>query len=356
MEIGLQPDLLVCRTERPLSEELRRKVALFCNVDIRDVIESRDLDTIYEVPLRFREQRLDERIMSHLGVETSEPDLSAWEAMVERIKHPSAGRVRVAVVGKYTSLVDSYKSIQEALVHGGVANDVGVDVDWISSETVDEHGADTFDPYHAVLVPGGFGQRGIAGMVDTVRHLRENGVPFLGICLGLQCAIIEFARNACGLEGADSSEFEPKTPHPVISLLDSQRKITYKGGTMRLGAYPCQLVEGTRARAVYGEAEISERHRHRYEVNPEYRAQLESGGLRFSGLSPDGELVEIIELPDHPFFIATQFHPELKSRPTRAHPLFAAFIAAARDRRDAGVAAGGQRETDHVEWEPAELK
>ena len=340
MEIGLQPDILVCRTEWPLPEDVRRKVARFCNVDMRDVIESRDMDTIYEVPLRFREQRLDERIVEHLALETPAPDLTDWETMVERIKQPGNGEVRVAVVGKYTSLVDSYKSIQEALVHGGIANDVSVRIDWLSSEAIDAQGTDVLAPYDAVLIPGGFGQRGVEGMVDTVRHLREEGVPFFGICLGLQCAIIETARNLCGLEGADSAEFEPETPHPVISLLDSQLKVTMKGGTMRLGAYPAHLVEGSRVREIYGTAEIEERHRHRYEVNNEYRAALASGGLTFSGLSPGGGLVEIIERTDHPFFVATQFHPELKSRPTRAHPLFAAFIAAAAVRRDAeaGVA------------------
>jgi CTP synthase len=249
------------------------------------------------------------------------------------------------VVGKYTSLVDSYKSIQEALIHGGIANDVGVRIDWLSSEAIDSQGAETLSPYDAVLIPGGFGQRGVEGMVDTVRYLREQGVPFLGICLGLQCAIIELARNVCGLEGADSSEFEAGTPHPVISLLDSQLKVTMKGGTMRLGAYPAELVAGSRVREIYGEDEVSERHRHRYEVNNEYRDALAAGGMAFSGLSPGGGLVEIIELPEHPFFVATQFHPELKSRPTRAHPLFAAFIAAAKERRDHRVSA----ETDEVE-------
>jgi CTP synthase len=302
------------------------------------------MDTIYEVPLRFREQRLDDRIIDHLALETPDPDLSAWETMVERIKHPGSGEVRVGVVGKYTSLVDSYKSIQEALIHGGIANDVGVRIDWLSSEAIDSQGTSTLEPYDAVLIPGGFGQRGVEGMVDTVRYLREQGVPFLGICLGLQCAIIELSRNVCGLEGADSSEFEPDTPHPVISLLDSQLKVTMMGGTMRLGAYPAHLVEGSRVREIYGEEEISERHRHRYEVNNEYREVLAGAGMGFCGVSPGGGLVEIIELRDHPFFVATQFHPELKSRPTRAHPLFAAFIAAALDHRRGRPADTGEVE------------
>lgn len=353
MEIGLQPDILICRTEWPLTEEVRRKVARFCNVDIGDVIESRDMDTIYEVPLRFREQRLDERIVDHLGLETPEPDLTVWESMVERIKHPGSGDVRVAVVGKYTSLIDSYKSIHEALIHGGISNDTRVQIDWLSSEAIDEQGTEVLKPYDALLIPGGFGHRGVEGMVDTVRYLREEGVPFLGICLGLQCAIIEVARNVCGLDGADSSEFQPDTPHPVISLLDSQLKVTMKGGTMRLGAYPAHLVDGSRVREIYGESEISERHRHRYEVNNEYRESLFDAGMRFSGLSPDGGLVEIIELPDHLFFVATQFHPELKSRPTRAHPLFAALIAAARVHRDARVSGEPDPVGNGVHWETA---
>jgi len=353
MEIGLQPDILVCRTEWPLTEEVRRKVARFCNVDLSDVIESRDMDTIYEVPLRFREQRLDDRIVGHLALETPEPDLTVWESMVERIKHPGSGEVRVAVVGKYTSLIDSYKSIHEALIHGGISNDTGVEIDWLSSEAIDEQGTGMLKRYDALLIPGGFGHRGVEGMVDTVRYVREEGVPFLGICLGLQCAIIEVARNVCGLDGADSSEFQPDTPHPVISLLDSQMKVTMKGGTMRLGAYPAHLVDESRVREIYGETEISERHRHRYEVNNEYREPLFGAGMRFSGLSPDGGLVEIIELPDHLFFIATQFHPELKSRPTRAHPLFAALIAAARVHRDDRAAGELDPVSDGVSWETA---
>jgi CTP synthase len=349
MQIGIQPDMLICRTEWPLAEDVRRKVARFCNVDMRHVIESRDLDSIYEVPLRYHEQGLDGSIVELLGLETHEPDLSAWQSIVERIKHPADGSVRIAVVGKYTSLVDSYKSIQEALIHGGIAHDAGVEIDWLSSEAIDGE-SEPLARYDGVLIPGGFGGRGIAGMVEAVRPLREQGVPFFGICLGLQCAIIEFARNVCGLEGADSSEFAPDSPHKVISLLDSQLQVTDKGGTMRLGAYPCRLLEGSRVRDIYGRDEVSERHRHRYEVNNAYRDRLGGAGLAFSGTSPDGGLVEIIELTDHPFFVATQFHPELKSRPTRPHPLFAAFVGAAlarRDRRGAvgdGAAAGGRPE------------
>ena len=331
--IGIQPDILVCRAESPLGDDIKKKIARFCNVDFNNVIESCDVETIYELPLRYRGQRLDDRICEQLRLDTPAPDLSEWEAMVERIKHPGSGRARICVVGKYTELVDSYKSIAEALVHGGIDGDVGVDVEWWSSEKAEEQGADFVDRFDAVLVPGGFGVRGIPGMLDTVRHIRENGIPYLGICLGLQCAIIEFARNACGLRTSHSFEFDKETTDPVISLLDSQHKVTDMGGTMRLGAYPCRLEPGTLAHEVYGTDEVSERHRHRYEVNPEYKEVLGAGGMRFSGLSPDGQLVEIIELPDHPFFLATQFHPELKSRPTRPHPLFAAFVAAAARRR-----------------------
>ncbi len=333
--IGIQPDILVCRTESPLGDEIKKKIARFCNVDVSHVIESRDVETIYELPLRYRDQRVDDRVCEQLRLDVPPADVSEWEAMVERIKNPHEGRVRICVVGKYTELVDSYKSIAEALVHGGIDGDVGVDVEWWSSEKVEEQGSDFVDRFDGVLVPGGFGVRGIPGMLDTVRHIREAGIPYLGICLGLQCAIIEFARNVCGLKTSHSFEFDRETSDPVISLLDSQRKVTDMGGTMRLGAYPCRLEPGTLAHEIYGADEVSERHRHRYEVNPEYREVLAEGGMRFSGLSPDGQLVEIIELPDHPFFLATQFHPELKSRPTRPHPLFAAFVRAAKTRRDA---------------------
>jgi CTP synthase len=354
MEIGIQPDMLILRTEFPLTEEVKRKVARFCNVELQHVIESRDLDTIYEVPLRYHDQGLDGSIVAALGLKTPEPDLAAWESIVKRVKRPTGAPVRIAVVGKYTALVDSYKSIQESLIHGGIAHDCGVEIDWLSSEATDVQGDAFPGRYDGVLIPGGFGGRGVQGMVDTVRRIREEGVPFLGICLGLQCAIIEFARNACGLEGADSSEFVPDTPHPVISLLDSQRKVTDMGGTMRLGAYPCVLQEGSRALSVYSEPEISERHRHRYEVNNEYRDLLSAQGLRFAGLSPDGGLVEIIELSDHPFFVATQFHPELKSRPTRPHPLFAAFIGAARARALERVEPVGRESASDLA--PVELK
>ena len=338
MEIGIQPDILVARSDRPLTEEVRKKIARFCNVELKHVIESQDLETIYEVPLRYHAQELDAEIVRLFGLEsrTREPDLSKWENLVRRVKEPGGGRVRIAVVGKYTSLVDSYKSIAEALVHGGIANDVAVDVDWLDSEEVGQT-PETLDRYHAVLVPGGFGVRGVKGMVETIRYIRENRIPYFGICLGLQCAIIEFARTVCGLENSHSAEFKRDTANPVISLMDSQRQVTDMGGTMRLGAYPCRLEEGSLAREIYGTAEVSERHRHRYEVNNEYRDVLREHGMALTGLSPDEQLVEIIEIPDHPYFLATQFHPELRSRPTNPHPLFRAFVAAAcRKARDDG--------------------
>jgi CTP synthase len=330
MEIGIQPQVLICRAERHLDEEIRRKIALFTNVEPRGVIEALDVDSIYQVPLEYRRQELDDFVLELLGVEAPAPDLSAWSRMVETIQRPSEGEVRIAVVGKYTDLVDSYKSVQEALIHGGIAHDVGVEIDWISSEIFEAQTPEmSLEEYDGILIPGGFGERGVEGMLEAIRWARESGRPFFGICLGLQCAVIEFARNVCDMGESDSLEFAADSPDPVICLMDSQREITDKGGTMRLGAYPAVLAPGSRVEEIYGSREISERHRHRYEVNNHYRAGLEAKGLRFSGLSPDGKLVELVELPEHPWFIGCQFHPELKSRPTRPHPLFASFIGAA---------------------------
>ncbi|HEU4641698.1 MAG TPA: CTP synthase [Gemmatimonadaceae bacterium] len=330
MEIGIQPDILICRTERPLSEDVKRKIALFCNVEFGSVIESRDVPTIYEIPLAFHDQGLDERVVDRLGLGGHAPELGAWRQMVSRITAPSE-RVRIAVVGKYTDLVDSYKSVQEALIHGGIANDVGVDIRWVSSDlfTSAERAADLLGGMHGLLVPGGFGVRGVEGMVEAIRFARERGLPFFGICLGMQTAVIEFARNKAGLDDSHSSEFAPECANPVISLMESQQHITDMGGTMRLGAYPARLKPGSLAAECYGVTDISERHRHRYEFSNAYREIFERNGVRFSGISPDGSLVEIIELPDHPWFVGCQFHPELKSRPTRPHPLFAGFVGAA---------------------------
>jgi CTP synthase len=330
MEIGIQPDILICRTERPLSDDVKRKIALFCNVDFGAVIESRDVPTIYQIPLSFSEQGLDAHVVSRLKLGGSNPDLGPWRKMVQRVTHPS-DRVRIAVVGKYTEFVDSYKSVQEALIHGGIGNDVGVDIAWMSSDlfTTPERAKDVLSQYHGLLVPGGFGVRGVDGMVEAIRYARESGLPFFGICLGMQTAIIEFARNEVGLDDSHSTEFAPDCDNPVVSLMESQQHVTDMGGTMRLGAYPCRLARGSRAAEAYGVPEVSERHRHRYEVSNRYRDQLVAHGMRLSGLSPDSSLVEIVELADHPWFVGCQFHPELRSRPNRPHPLFAGFIAAA---------------------------
>ncbi|HSH46806.1 MAG TPA: CTP synthase [Longimicrobiales bacterium] len=341
MEIGIQPDVLICRTDRPLEDDIRRKIALFTNVDVAGVIEGQDVESIYDVPLSYSEQKLDQLALDKLGLTTDEPDLEPWRRMADRIRHPEHGTVRIAVVGKYTALVDAYKSVQEALIHGGIANGVGLSIDWLSSEDFEgEERLDWMEQYDGLLIPGGFGERGIEGMLRVIEWARTNDLPFFGICLGLQCAVIEYARNVCGLTDSHSIEFLTDTADPVICLMDSQRQVTDMGGTMRLGAYPCRIKEGTHAHEAYGATDISERHRHRYEVNNNYRDALEENGLVFSGLSPDGNLVEILELPEHPWFLGCQFHPELKSRPMRPHPLFTAFIAAARASRDAS---GGDR-------------
>jgi CTP synthase len=343
MEIGIQPQILICRSEHPLDEEIRRKIALFTNVDPRGVIEALDVPSIYQVPLEYRRQGLDDYVTELLGLDVPAPNLAQWGTMVETALAPSRGTVRIAVVGKYTELVDAYKSVQEGLLHGGIENDVEVEIDWLSSEGFEPDGPGAkLDGYDGLLVPGGFGPRGVEGMLQAIQWARESQRPFFGICLGLQCAVIEFARNVCGMPGAQSLEFDAETPFPVIALMDSQQKITDKGGTMRLGAYPAVLAEGSLARAIYGEETISERHRHRYEVNNELRDAISAGGMRFSALSPDGQLVEMVELPGHPWFVGCQFHPELKSRPNRAHPLFASFVAAAA--RHAGIVPAGHEE------------
>ncbi len=342
MEIGIQPDVLICRTERPLSEDVKRKIGLFCNVEFDAVIESPDVSTIYEIPLVFRQQGFDALVCRRLGLDTPEPNLTAWTAMVRRVTHP-ARKVRIAVVGKYTDYADSYKSVQEALIHGGIANDVGVEIAWTSSDLfTDAATARTLVAgFDGVLVPGGFGVRGVEGMIEAIHAARDGEVPFFGICLGMQVAIIEFARHVCGIDDSNSSEFAPECANPVVALLESQQGVQEMGGTMRLGAYACRLKAGSRAAEIYGQSEISERHRHRYEVSNQYRETLQSAGMRLAGLSPDGSLVEMIELEQHPHFVACQFHPELKSRPTRPHPLFSAFVAAAARRATARGAASG---------------
>ncbi|WP_425413696.1 CTP synthase [Nitriliruptor alkaliphilus] len=339
--VGIQPDVLVLRADRELDGGLKRKIALQCDVDLDAVVAAVDRSSLYEVPLAMRAEGLDTVVMKRLGLPASEPDLTEWQALVDRV-HGARDTATVAIVGKYVELPDAYLSVVEALRHGGIANGVNVELRWIASDDLtptDAHGegADASRAEHrlagvdGVLIPGGFGIRGVEGKIAAIRWAREHQVPFLGLCLGLQSAVIEFARHVVGLTDAHSAEFEPGTPHPVIDLMADQRDVADKGGTMRLGAYPAKLAAGTRTRAAYGdEPVVYERHRHRYEVNNRYRAELEAGGMVFSGVSPDDRLVEFIELPDHPWFVATQAHPELKSRPIRPHPLFDGFVRAAR--------------------------
>lgn len=328
-EIGIQPDILICRTDQFLPPEIKAKIALFCNVDKDAVITAKDVESIYEVPLFFHQEGLDDKIVQLLNIWTRSPRLEKWQEIVNAIKNPR-GAVDIAIVGKYVNLKDSYKSLNEALVHGGIANRCKVNLHYVDSEAVQKDGVEPFlQGADGVLVPGGFGERGIEGKIMAVRYAREMRVPFLGICLGMQLAVVEFARHVCGLEGANSSEFNAGTAHAVIALLPDQQTIVDKGGTMRLGAYPAVLKEGSLANQAYQDKQISERHRHRYEVNNNYRELLAEKGFIFSGLSPDGQLVEILELRDHPWFLGCQFHPELKSRPHTPHPLFREFIHAA---------------------------
>ncbi len=334
LQIGIQPDILLCRADRDLPKELKKKIALFCNVSEKAVITAQDVATIYEVPLSLHREGIDELVMRMLGLPDREQDLSGWERIVHTVRNPSY-QVTIAVVGKYLELRDAYKSLFEAIAHGGIANDCRVTVKAVDAERVErdgpkEHLADV----SGLLVPGGFGSRGVEGKISAIGFAREELIPFLGICLGMQCAVIEFARNVCGLTGANSREFDPRTPHPVIDLLPDQRGISNLGGTMRLGAYPCRLLPASRVDEAYGVGEISERHRHRYEFNNEYRDILTRHGLLLSGFSPDGNLVETVELPSHPWFVGGQFHPEFKSRPRRPHPLFRGFIRASLARQN----------------------
>ncbi len=329
LENGLQPDILVLRTEHPLSMALRRKVALFCNVDANAVMESIDVPTIYEVPLKMHEQHLDEVVLEKLNLPAdSEPDMTAWSAFVEKIKHPSR-TIDIALVGKYTELHDAYKSISESFIHAGASNDCHVKLSYVNSEKLNrENVAEKLGRMAGILVAPGFGNRGIEGKIEAVRFARENGVSFLGICLGMQCAVIEFARNVLGIADANSSEMEA-TPHPVIDLMEEQKGVTAKGGTMRLGAYPCVLKKGSKVAEAYGKLHISERHRHRYEFNNDYLAQFEAAGMKAVGINPDTNLVEVVEIPNHPWFVGTQYHPEYKSTVLSPSPLFVAFVKAA---------------------------
>jgi len=332
-EIGIQPNILLCRTDRYLPPELKAKIAMFCNVEKDAVITAKDVETIYEVPIVFRKEGLDELIVRLLKLETGPPNLREWDAMVQKIKHPKH-EVSIALVGKYAGLKECYKSLAEALVHGGIDHETRVNVNWIESEEVERQGTERIlREADGILIPGGFGARGIEGKIVTIQYAREHQIPFLGLCLGMQCATIEFARNVAGLAGANSAEFDERAPHPVIHLMSDQQSVNDKGGTMRLGAYACKLGEGTLAQKMYGVSEIRERHRHRYEFNNAYRERLTAKGLILSGLSPDSRLVEIVELQNHPWFLATQFHPEYKSRPHHPHPLFSGFVGAALRRK-----------------------
>ncbi len=337
LSVGIQPSILICRCEHPIPESERRKIALFCNIRRERVIEARDVDTIYAVPMTYHDQGLDDEVLKYFDMDAPEPDLSRWQEVVSRVREPE-GEVRIAVVGKYTSLLDAYKSLNEALDHGGIANNVKVRVEWLDSQIFERDDTiQQLEGIHGILVPGGFGERGAEGKIAAAKFAREHNIPYFGICFGMQMAIIEAARNMAGMEDAGSTEFGP-LDNPVVGLMteweragsvERRNSASPMGGTMRLGAYPCDLLPGSKVQEVYGQERIEERHRHRYEVNIHFKDQLEDVGVRFSGLSPDGQLPEIIELPDHPWFIGVQFHPELKSRPFEPHPLFTSFVNAA---------------------------
>ncbi len=329
LSYGIQPDILVCRTEHPLSMEIRKKLALFCNVNLNSVIEAMDAETIYDVPLLMKKEKLDERVLAKLKVTTKhEPYMEQWKGFLGKLKNPTS-EVSIGLVGKYVSLPDAYKSIAEAFIHAGAQNDCKVHLKWISSEEISKETVENvLGQLDAVLVAPGFGERGLEGKIEAIKYVRENKIPFLGICLGMQCAVVEFARNVLGLD-ASSTELNPKSKHPVIDMMEEQKKITTKGGTMRLGAYACKLKKGSKANHIYGDTLIHERHRHRYEFNNKYLEQIEEAGLKAVGINPDSNLVEVVELKDHPWFIGVQYHPELRSTVLNPHPLFVKFVAAA---------------------------
>ncbi|QQZ09234.1 CTP synthase [Heyndrickxia vini] len=327
--LGIQPNIIVVRTEMPISQDMKDKIALFCDIDEKSVIESRDADTLYSIPLALRDQNLDQIVCDHLKLQCHEPDMTEWVGLVEKVRNLSKV-TKIALVGKYVELQDAYLSVVEALKHAGYAYDADIEIDWINAENVTaENVQSLLQDADGILVPGGFGDRGVEGKICAIQYARENKVPFLGICLGMQLASVEYARNVLGFEGAHSAELDPSTKYPIIDLLPEQKDIEDLGGTLRLGLYPCKIEKGTKAFAVYQNEMIDERHRHRYEFNNEYREQMEKAGFVFSGTSPDGRLVEVIELEDHPWFVASQFHPEFTSRPTRPQPLFRGFIGAA---------------------------
>lgn len=324
--LGIQPDMVVCRSEMPMDDDLKNKISLFCNVAPGNVIQNQNVDTIYDVPLMLEAQDISEKVVKRLGIDCPKPDLTEWKGLVDKVKSLKH-TVKIALVGKYVALHDAYLSVAEALRHGGFECGADIDIDWIDAETVTEENADALlRGADGILVPGGFGDRGIEGKIQAVRYARENKIPFLGICLGMQLAVVEYARNVAGLPGAHSSELSPDTPYPVIDLMPEQKDVDKMGGTMRLGAFPCVIAEGTNSYAAYGTAEISERHRHRYEFNNAYRDKLTASGLTLAGQSPDGRLIEIVEIKEHPWFVGVQFHPEFKTRPNRPHPLFRDFV------------------------------
>jgi len=358
-EIGIQPDVLLCRSDRPISQELKGKIALFSNVPVRSVISAEDVSCIYELPLRLHEQGLDDQLADRLNIWSRPPELGRWRRVVDQFTNPK-GQVRIGIVGKYVHLKDSYKSLHEALIHGGMARSIRVDLEYIDAEELERPGMDKaalasrLRGLDGLLVPGGFGERGAEGKIHAIRHARENQIPYFGICLGMQLAVVEFARNRCGLTGAGSREFAEAPAHPVIDLMQEQAEVKEKGGTMRLGSYDCVLKQGSRCAQLYGAEVITERHRHRFEVNNEYRQQLESAGLVLSGTSPDNRLVEMIELEDHPYFVGCQFHPEFKSRPMAPHPLFAGFVnAALRRRQETERAVKGAGESERADLSSA---
>jgi CTP synthase len=332
-EIGIQPDIIICRSRDPLSLELKEKISLFCDVAKEAVIGLADVPSLYAVPLALEREGLDDIVLRYLGFPLKKGDMNEWRELVKGAEEVEK-KVCIAIVGKYVELEDSYISIVESLKHGAIANQIGVEVKWVNSELLEseEDIEPVFRDVQGALIPGGFGPRGIEGKIRAIRYARENGIPFLGLCLGMQCAVIEFARNVCKMKGANSSEFDPETKYPVIDFIPEQRKLTEKGGTMRLGAYPCTIKKGTLLYRIYSSNLVMERHRHRYELNNDMREELEKGGIVFSGIYKESDLVEVIEIPTHPWFLATQYHPEFKSRPTRPHPIFASFISAAANR------------------------
>ena len=329
-EIGIQPEIIICRSKEPLTIDLKEKISLFCDADKEAVIGLADVGLLYEVPLALEKEGLDEIVLKCLELPSKRGDMSNWRKLVEEMKTPEK-KVTIALVGKYTELEDSYISIVEALKHGGISNKTEIELRWVNAERIEEEEEVEilFREVHGIVVPGGFGGRGVEGKIKAIRYARENNLPFLGLCLGMQCAAIEFARNVVKLKGANSSEFDAETKHPVIDLLPEQKDIADKGGTMRLGAYPCKIVKGTMLEKIYKTDQVAERHRHRYEFNNDYRADFAKAGMVCSGINPEKDLVEVVEIPEHPFFLATQYHPEFKSRPTKPHPLFAAFVKAA---------------------------